>query len=130
MTKFQDKSSEPRAVSQHPDNAPSSTSRDTLSRDTGSAGPSAGAAISEDERKLEDKIGDNIDLFKSVFADSDSEVCKSLQVKVLKISYFLFNHCSGMALGHNFQHTVACIHDTTLNIELQTTLQQHSLTGR
>ena len=29
----------------------------------------------EDERKLEDKIGDNIDLFKSVFADSDSEVC-------------------------------------------------------
>ena len=107
MTKFQDKSSEPRAVSQHPDNAPLSTSRDTLSRDTlsrdtGSAGPSAGAVISEDERKLEDKIGDNIDLFKSVFADSDSEVCKSLKVKILKISYFLFNHCSGMALGQKF----------------------------
>ena len=43
---------------------------DSVSR---SAAPGT-SAVPEDERKLEDRIGDNVDLFKSVFADSDSEV--------------------------------------------------------
>ena len=70
-------------MTQHPDNAPSTPSRDNkpLSRDTPS-GPGSG-----DERKLEDKIGDNIDLFKSVFADSDSEV-GNLAIKISPITIF------------------------------------------
>ena len=43
--------------------------------DSASRGAAPGpSAVPEDERKLEDRIGDNVDLFKSVFADSDSEV--------------------------------------------------------
>ena len=53
-----------------------SASRDIArGNDSVSRGAAPGtSAVPEDERKLEDRIGDNVDLFKSVFADSDSEV--------------------------------------------------------
>lgn len=73
---------------QHPDNKASSSrdptplSRDPepLSRDPETPEPA------EDNVKLEDRIGAQMDLFKSVFADSENEVCW-LQPDIWTISH-------------------------------------------
>ena len=95
---FQVSTSEPRTVTQHPDNVPSS-SNDSRDVTTPSRDVTGGKAVEEDDRKLEEKFGEKMDLFKSVFADSDSEVIVSRGINVSYdhcgcwFSVFVFTKC-------------------------------------